>query len=122
MALVKPIAHLEDQDFDKQGNLIVATPAGQPVVVMVQASWCHFCSEAKPAFQEFANMTKGKVFCATIQADGDRPSEQALGKRIAKIIPGFRGFPDYALFVNGKRVNKQIAGRGVADLQAFASQ
>lgn len=117
--LNKPVAYLEDQDFDSKGNLIAPIPAGQPVVVMIQASWCPHCTHAKPAFQEFANKNKGKVFCATIQSDGDRPSEKKLGERIKDIIPSFRGFPEYVLYIDGKRVAKEIKGRGVSDLEAF---
>lgn len=114
-----PVAHLEDSDFDSQGNLINPEALKYPiVVVMVQSSWCGHCKMAKPSYQEFANK-HGKILIATIQADGDRPSEKALGQRISKIIPGFRGFPEYVLFKNGKFVNSNIKGRGVSDLEAF---
>jgi len=115
----KPVAYLEDQDFDSSGNLITSIPGNLPVVVMIQASWCPHCTNAKPAFQEFANKYNGKVFCATIQSDGERESEQKLGKRVQVIKPSFRGFPDYVLFVNGKRVEKEIQGRSAADLETF---
>lgn len=121
MSYNKNVAYMEDDDFDKDGNLInTEIPNNMPVVIMLQASWCPHCISAKPAFQEFADKYKGKVFCATIQSDGDRPSEKALGKRVDVIKPGFRGFPDYALYKNRKYVDKQISGRGVQDLVVFS--
>jgi len=119
--LVRPVAHLEDHDFDSQGNLVNPDiPRDQVVVVMAQASWCPHCTTAKPHFQEFANKHQGKMFCATIQADGDRESEKKLGQRMKKLKPNFRGFPDYMLFVGGKRVNKEVKGRNVEHLEEFS--
>jgi thiol-disulfide isomerase/thioredoxin len=116
----KPIAYLEDQDFDKKGNLVVNIPSNMPVVVMLQSSWCTHCKTAKPEFQSFANATKGRVFCATVQVDGERESEKALGERIKIIKPNFRGFPDYLLYNNGIRIDKEIKGRDVRHLRDFS--
>ena len=121
--LQRPVAYLEDHDFDSSGN-----PTGKlaeishkvPVVVMIQASFCGHCNAAKPAFQQFANKHQGKVFCTTIHGDADKPSEQALSKRIDSIKPGFVGFPDYVLIVSGKVVPKEISGRDVSHLEEFA--
>lgn len=118
--LYKPVAYLEDQDFDSQSNLVASIPKNVPTVIMIQASWCPHCTNAKPAFQEFANKYKGKVFCATIQADGERASEKMLGKRLNKIKPEFRGFPDYVLYIDGKRVDKNIKGRSIQNLIEFS--
>ena len=118
--LNKHVAYLEDQDFDLSGKLINPdVPKNVPVVIMMQASWCPHCTNAKPAFQQFADQYKGKVFCATIQSDGERASEKLLGKRLEVIKPGFQGFPDYVLYKNGSRVNKEITGRGVEQLESF---
>ena len=118
----KPVAYLEIQDFDKNtGNLINNDiPKDIPVVIMLQSSWCNHCKKAKPKFQEFANATKGHVFCATIQADGERKSENALGEIVKTLKSSFRGFPDYLLYVNGKRVEKEVTGRDVKNLREFA--
>lgn len=121
--LTRPIAYLEDSDFDNRGYLInPEIPKNVPVVIMAQASWCPHCVHAKPAFQEFANKYKGKVFCATIQSDGVRESEKALGKRISSIKKNFQGFPDFMLFKNGKLVNKEVEGRSVRDLEKFVGK
>jgi thiol-disulfide isomerase/thioredoxin len=121
--LNKPVAYLEDQDIDATGNLIApGIPKNKPVVVMVQVGWCPHCTEAKPAFQEFANWAeKNDIFTATIQPDGERESEKTLGQRIKNIVPDFKGFPHYVLYINGKPVNKQVQGRSVEDLKKFAS-
>ena len=118
--LTKPIAYLEDPDIDKNGDIINSEiPKHIPVVIMIQATWCPHCQNAKRAFQEFANKNKGKVFCATIEANGERKSEQELGKRVSSFIKDFKGFPHYALCINGKLQDKQIEGRDVQHLEKF---
>jgi len=119
--LHRPIAYLENNDFNENGDLInPQIPKNIPTVIMFQASWCPHCTAAKPAFQKFANKHEGRVFCATIQADGERESEKALSRRATQFIPGFRGFPEYVLYINGKYVPKQITGRDVRHLEQFA--
>jgi len=117
------VAYMENEDFDNNGNLINTNiPNGIYVVIMIQTSWCGHCNNAKPAFQEFANKyNKNKVFCATIQANGERDSEKDLGKRIKTIDPEFKGFPHYVLYKSGKRLDKKIKGRSVKDLENFAN-
>lgn len=117
----KPVAYLEDEDIDNNGNISnEEIPSNVPMVVMVQTSWCPHCVSSKPAFQEFANRNDGKVFCATIQADGVRDSEKRLGKRAKTLYANFRGFPHYVLYKNGKVVPKEIKGRDVVSLEEFA--
>ena len=119
--LDKPVAYLEDKDFDDEGNLIAQNiPSGIPVIIMLQSSWCHQCNSAKVEFQNFADATVGKVFCATIQIDGDRESEKTLGKRVKTLKPKLRGFPDYLLYKNGMRIVKEIQGRDVRHLRDFS--
>lgn len=119
----KKIGYLENKDFDNNGQLKdeILLSKKIPIVVMIQASWCHFCKISKPAFQDYANRTNSnQVFCATIHVDGDRQSEKDLGERIETIIPDFKGFPHYALYMNGKlQENKEIKGRSVEDLGEF---
>lgn len=120
--LYYPIMYLDDTDF--KGNNLVLPDNMQnekDVVVMIQTSGCPHCTYAKPDFQKFADENQNRIICATIQADGDRPEEKALGKKIKQLVPGFRGFPEYCLFVNGKRVDKQIKNRKVDGLIEFAN-
>jgi len=115
------VAYLEVDDFDFDGivKLKIPVPENLPVVVMVQASWCPHCVRAKPAFQRFAQDFKEVVFCATIEVDGEKPGERALADRLNEIKPDFVGFPDYLLYVGGKRVAKEIKGRDVPSLVEF---
>jgi len=118
----KKIGYLENKDFDNNGQLSNEILLGKkiPIVVMVQASWCYFCKISKPAFQDYANRTNSnQVFCATIHVDGDTQTEKDLGERIETIIPDFKGFPHYALYMNGVLVDKEIKGRSVEDLGEF---
>ena len=103
----KPIAYLENDDFNSQGQLLINT--NLPVVILIQASWCSYCTKVKPIFQEFADKTQGKIFCATIQIDGDRKSEQLLGYRIPKLFPDIEGIPTYILYINGQNISKKIS-------------
>ena len=120
--LNRPVYYLQVSDFDNEGNLInPQIPKDIPVVIMIQAQFCHYCSQAKPAFQKFANNMEGKVFAATIQPDGEEPGEKELMNLIEKIKPGFVGFPDYVLYIGGKRVGKNIKGRGEEHLIEFVS-
>lgn len=120
------VAYLEDSDFDDKGHLI-NIPTKLPIVVMFQASWCGYCQRSKPAFETFAGESKQKVLAATVQIDGDRPSEKALGARLDVIKPDLKGFPDYGLYVFNKSEgyhelsDKEIGERTVEGLKSFAN-
>lgn len=119
--LTKPVAYLESSDFDKEGNLVNSEiPSDVPVVIMVQANYCGFCTQAKPEFQAFADKMNGKVFVCTIQGDGDQQGEQELKSKLNQWYPDFKGYPHYLLYKGGKRVNKQNRGRSVSDLIEFS--
>lgn len=118
--LTKPVAYLEVTDFDSNGNIVnPEIPRNVPVVVMVQGNFCGYCTQAKPAFQEFAEQNRGKVFAATIQGDGEQSGEQELKKKLNTFYDDFQGYPHYVLYKGGKRVPKQIKGRGVVELTEF---
>ena len=117
------IAYLENFDFDNDGKIMNKELIKQKIIlIMVKKSSCGYCTEAKPSFQEYANKTKRtKVFCATIHVDGERDSERELGERIIDVIPrAIKGFPCYALYINGNLINKEMTGdRGVKSLGEF---
>lgn len=120
--LNKPVAYLTIEDFDAQGNLVNPNiPKNVPVVVMLQAGFCPHCHAAIPAYQQFADKHQGAVFCATVQADGKEPGEKEVGEILSKVKPGFRGFPDYVLYMGGRPTQKQIKGRNVQHLEQFVS-
>lgn len=111
-----PICYLENDDFDSSGNLL--SYRNQAVMIMFQASWCHHCSQAKPQFQQFANL--GLVKCATIQIDGERQSEQLLANKVDLIYPGtFTGYPSYLLILGDGTKIPYTAGRDVRSMKQF---
>ena len=83
---------------------------------MIQAEFCGHCTTSKPAFQEFANKNKDKVFCATIQGDGKQKGESELSKNIKKIYPDFRGYPSYVVYKNNKFFKVHDGGRDLKSL------
>ena len=52
MTLRRPVGYLEASDFDEAGNLINPTLMNKPVLIMVQAEFCGYCTKAKPGFQQ----------------------------------------------------------------------
>ena len=106
---------MERHDFTNDGNL-VARLCHTPTFVMFQANGCIHCNTAKPAFQQLA--ATGIVRCMTVQADGDLPSEREIVKIIDKIYPGFRGYPSYMLFVNGRKI-PYTGSRDVSSMYSF---
>jgi hypothetical protein len=117
--LNKPVYYLVDSDFDRKGNLINKNiPLNIPVCIMIQAVFCGYCTVAKPAFQDFAIKYHNKVFCATIQGDGNEKGEPELSNRIKQIDPHFKGFPSYVLYKNGKYVKSGDA-RSFVELERF---
>ena len=122
MYLQKPIGYLVNSDFDEDGNLTnKKIPTNIPVLIMIQANFCGYCSHAKPAFQEFANKNEGKVFCATIQGDGKEVGEKELMRKIKKIDPSFRGYPSYVVYKNSKLNKVHNGGRDEKDLEKLIS-
>ena len=112
-----PVRYLEKSDFDQSGNLVnKQIPANMPILIMIQANFCGYCTQAKPAFQQFANQTEGRVFCATIQADSENANEKALASQIKTICPDFRGYPSYVIYKNGKYVKTHNGDRNIQSL------
>jgi thiol-disulfide isomerase/thioredoxin len=123
MILEYPVRYLQLSDFDSNGNLInPSIPRNKPIIVMVQADFCGYCTQAKPAYQEFANKHSDKVFVATIQGDGKRQGEPELSQllRSGKVAPNFNGFPSYFAIVNGQKVAHN-GGRSLEELEAFVN-
>lgn len=115
-----PVYYLEKGDFDSNGNIInPRVPRNKPVLLMIQAGFCGYCTQAKPDFQKFANDYSDKVFVATIQGDGKEKGEIGISDILPNIRKDFRGYPDYVLFVNGQPQPKQIKGRKYKDLVEF---
>lgn len=118
--LNKPVAYLQDFDFDQFGKLInQKISKNKPVIIMIQANFCGYCTQAKPSFQDFANRNSDKVFCATIQGDGTEEGEKELSKRLKKIDPNFQGFPSYIAYKKGEFIKAHEKGRDYESLVEF---
>jgi thiol-disulfide isomerase/thioredoxin len=117
--LTRPIAYLDGNDFDDEGNLINPQIPDLPVFIMFQANFCGYCKIAKPAFQEFAKRNQGKFFVATVQADSEFPEVRLFKTKIQKIYPNLIGFPSYLVCYRGKKIIYS-GGRKLEDLQNFA--
>lgn len=119
--LMYPVGYLNNEDIDDNGNIINKKMLKyKNIVLMLQANFCHYCSLAKPDFQEFANMHPDHVLCLTIQADSDIFEQRNTAKKLIKNLPQFEGYPHYILFRDGKITTKNIEGRSVKDLESFA--
>lgn len=116
------VGYLEDTDVDSKGNLInKGIPKNIPSVLMIYASWCPACKACLNQVQEFADKNQGKVCVLAIQADDQKPSVQALAKRIKSFYPEFRGYPTFLAYNKGKMVKeKELQERSVSGLEDFA--
>ena len=116
------IAYLQNDALDSSGNLTFSTD-NKPLLVMVKASWCGHCKKAAPGFQEFADKYSDKVLCGCIrEGDGQTPSEKELMGRLKELMPSFRGFPHFVLYVDGKPVDGTVSERSVAGYKDFVSK
>lgn len=107
--------YLESTDF--QGlNLDPRLCEGRPCVVMLQALWCGYCTQAKGAYNNLRN-NKDVVF-ATIQADEQTEIATKLMK--AKNLGGYPAYVGY----NGKGelLSVHEGGRDEASLIKFANR
>ena len=121
--LTPPVAYLDTNDFDNDGNLInnQLLSSNLPVFIMIQAVFCGHCTRAKPWFQEFAQKNVGKVICCSIQGDSDMKSVKELTNMLSKICSDFVGYPTYVVFNKNKKI-KYTGGRKTEDLQSFLNQ
>ena len=118
MKLYLPINYLETDDFNDNGLNI---KSDKPALILIQGDFCHFCTDCKPHFQQFADKYSNNINCFTAQIDGNRPSEQKLSSVIAHLDPSFKGaVPQYILLINGK--NKSHTGKmTLVELEKFIS-
>ena len=119
--LQKPIVYLESTDILQDGSIVNSTLLSKniPIVLMIQANYCGYCTMAKPEFQSFANQTQGKVSCATIQGDLKLEGVSNINN-VKELYPDFKGYPYYILFnSSGKRVPREIQSRDMNGLKSF---
>ena len=116
------VIFLEMDDFKGNTLTINGKPFLGTVFVMVQGSFCGYCTKAKPDFTKLANefgannIGNGIVF-ATIKIDGES-QEQQLGKALSKITgENLSGVPAYLIFKNGKFAGLHKGGRDYNSLR-----
>lgn len=119
--LYDTVSYLEDFDF-RGKTLLPSSKDDDLWVCMIYSSRCHYCIEAIPIFQQLANQRKDGVQFVSIQADGEKASEKALGDKLDQIIPGFQGFPTIVAFKGGKQIASFEDKRTPENLQAFIQQ
>jgi thiol-disulfide isomerase/thioredoxin len=120
MSNMERVPYLEDGDFNPDGSLKPYVNKGKPLVLMVQGSFCGFCTKAKPDFEKFAHSSQ-KTVGATLQIDGGE-SEKKAGSRIPKMDSSYRGVPFYMGFnSSGKFVKSHQGGRDTSSIMAFAN-
>jgi thiol-disulfide isomerase/thioredoxin len=121
--LTHPVAYLDTNDFDENGNLTnkLLLESKLPIFIMIQAIFCGHCTRAKPWYQEFAEKNVGKVICCSIQGDSDIKEVKELTGRLNKIFPNFVGYPSYVVFNKGEKIIYD-SGRKTEDLQEFLNK
>lgn len=116
--IMDEVPYLEGTDINPDGSLKEHVTKGKPTIVMLQGNYCGYCTQAKPAYMQLAASTPS-VSVVTVQIDGP-PSDQAAGKMLTKLDPGYKGVPHYLGFdKSGKFLRAHNGGRDVASLQAF---
>ena len=117
MTFEENIFYLENDDLDLNGNLNFESK--MPIIIMIQSKTCTYSQQAIPIYQSVANEAKNAMFC-TIQIDGN-PSEQKLGQRISKFIPGFRGVPTFIHYdAQGNFKGEYKGNRGTEKMLTWA--
>lgn len=117
------VIFLEMKDFKGDTLTINGKPFPGTVFVMVQGSFCGYCTKAKPDFIKLANefgaskLHNNGIIFATIKIDGET-EEQQLGKALPKITgEKLSGVPAYLMFKNGKFAGLHGGGRDYNSLK-----
>lgn len=107
-----PIFYMRSSDFDKNGNLKNNFLQKKITIVFIHADFCIYCTHAKPEFQKAAleNKYPNTIFFGAIQADGNLNEERQCNEIFDKICH-FEGFPEYAIFIDGKPSFVKMTGR-----------
>lgn len=117
--LMEQVLYLEEEDVNADGSLPQSVCQGKPVVVMVQGKFCGYCTQAKPAFKDFAN-SNDDVKGVTIQMDAS-PGEKKAAALVTGKDKSYRGVPAYFGYgADGSYRGVHGGGRDLPSLLAFA--
>jgi len=115
----KNIIFLESDDFVNNTLTYNNKPVKGKWFVMVQGSFCGYCTQAKPDFCAAADTLNDKVVFATVQIDGNN-QEKKLKEMLPSITKAnLSGVPAYLLFENGKFKALHDGGRKHNDIVEF---
>lgn len=93
MNFMPSVIYLNDEDLQMGSNGVeLVAKRNRPAVLMVQGTHCHFCTEAKPGFNAFAEAVGADVDVMSLQTDvapqGAQMLMQSLGGRGVPFIVG----------------------------------
>lgn len=113
------IPYLEGKDINADATLKSYVGKGKPVVVLVYASYCHFCKDVMPTVQQLAKEAKN-FGVVTIQSDAG-PADKEAAKAISKVntspgVPAFVGFGK-----DGKFAKMHLGNRDLNSLMVFGN-
>ena len=125
------VYYLEDTEFDSNYALTSALPnphTGAPLfsgltIVMIQGSYCGYCTQFKPAFQQVADelSPQGGADFATIKVDGSEQGEQIYkGDAVDQILgQPLSGVPMVVKFYQGRPVDIFKGSREYSELKQW---
>lgn len=127
------VVYLENTDFNQRHKLVSSVQHPQRkrpyfkdvhVVVLVQGTYCGYCNDFKPIFQEVADQISPRVQFATIQIDSSAPSENIFQTNaLTSIIQQpLQGVPLVVVFYNGKVVDTYKGERTFQHFLQYAQQ
>jgi len=109
VTLGEDIVHLTDDDFEHLTQASTGHTTGD-WFVMFHATWCGHCKAAIPKWQEFAELKKGLINVAAVNA----PDCPNTADRFS-----VRGYPSF-VFLKGGKMYDYNGGRDVSSWDTFA--
>lgn len=127
------IVYLEDTDFNSKYQLFsnVRHPQRKTqyftdvyVVVLVQGTYCGYCNQFKPVFQQIAEQNSPRLQFATIQIDGKSSGEKIFqSDALSSIIQQpLKGVPLVLVFYNGQITSQYSGDRSYNDFSQYIHQ
>ena len=106
------VIFLEDGDFD--GNKLKNVASGKWFII-IQATYCGWCTKAKPEFIKAKEMAGDDVKFATIHVDSEHPKTAALAKDIETIFgTKVEGIPAFFSYDAKTHKSKKFSGNNKA--------
>lgn len=105
--------YIDDKDTDGQ-NLLIPGCSEKIVIIMIYSDYCGYCTQAMPAFNEFAD--KYRQYVIALKCDVNDPRGKAF---LEKIRYNPTAVPDFLKFRNCQRVEEKLRGRSLQDFVNF---